>query len=207
MGYCTHMKVCSKCGRDLPRECFVKSPRYLDGLVSACNECRKKVLFRRMQNNPLCALCKTESHLPKSIYCFRCRRIRQKRSLILTRTRDASNTTMCSRCKTAPRLKYHNYCKECKNKATREFLKRRGGSWRIGDKRKMLARAAVNRNVRRGRIKKTPCEVCGSTKSEGHHHAGYDSQNATNVRWLCKKHHDEAERLLKSRLTTQPLLL
>jgi len=37
--------------------------------------------------------------------------------------------------------------------------------------------------------------------------AAYDKEHALDVRWLCKKHHDEAERIFKSLLTEQPLLL
>lgn len=201
------MKVCSKCDKDLPISCFVKSPRYLDGLVSACNECRKKVVIMGLQKNPLCALCKSESHLSKSIYCFRCRRIRQCRSLVLKNSRDPSNKTMCSKCKKTPRLKYHNYCRECKNKSNAVWEKKSGGSWKLSPRHKSLARCAVNRNVGRGKIKKMPCEVCGDIQSQGHHHAGYSKENQLNVKWLCKKHHDESERLLKSKLTSQPLLL
>jgi hypothetical protein len=131
----------------------------------------------------------------------------QKRNPNLVRSYDPSNKTMCSKCKQFPRLKYHNYCKECKNKYFKEWLKKVGGMWRYANRTKMLARCAVQRNLQRGKIKRMPCEVCGDVKSQGHHHAGYDKANQLNVKWLCKKHHDEAERILKSQLTEQPLLL
>jgi hypothetical protein len=92
-----------------------------------------------------------------------------------------------------------------------KWIKKQGGSWKYlikkGDRQKALARALLNHHVQRGLIKRLPCEACGKPETEGHHHKGYAPENALNVRWLCKKHHDEAERILKSLLTTQPLLL
>jgi hypothetical protein len=52
----------------------------------------------------------------------------------------------------------------------------------------VAARKAVQEAVRRGRLIRLPCEVCGSTKSAGHHD---DYSKPLEVRWLCRVHHDE----------------
>jgi len=39
-------------------------------------------------------------------------------------------------------------------------------------------------------LSKKPCEICGERKVEAHHE---DYDKPLKVRWLCKKHHEEAE--------------
>jgi hypothetical protein len=47
--------------------------------------------------------------------------------------------------------------------------------------------AAVNNAVRDGRLKREPCETCGSTtRVNGHHH---DYSKPLEVRWLCPPCH------------------
>lgn len=53
---------------------------------------------------------------------------------------------------------------------------------------KSAARYAVSNAVRAGRIKKLPCELCGSLKVEAHH---TDYSKPLDVQWLCFRHHRE----------------
>lgn len=53
------------------------------------------------------------------------------------------------------------------------------------------ARVATHNAVRRGKLVKLPCEVCGAEKSEAHH---VDYNKPLDVRWLCRKHHADAHR-------------
>ena len=48
--------------------------------------------------------------------------------------------------------------------------------------------------LRRGDIKRKPCEVCGEVKSHGHHP---DYNYPLDVIWLCSKHHAEEHRRLR----------
>lgn len=59
-------------------------------------------------------------------------------------------------------------------------------------KLKRAAQAALNHEVRHGRITKQPCEVCGALKVDAHHD---DYSKPLNVRWLCRPHHHEVHRL------------
>lgn len=54
------------------------------------------------------------------------------------------------------------------------------------------AHAAVGRAIRRGILRRPPCEVCGDPRSEGHHHLGYEKEHWLHVRWLCSEHHKAA---------------
>jgi hypothetical protein len=61
---------------------------------------------------------------------------------------------------------------------------------RAANPEKYAARTAVGNAVRDGRLAKLPCEVCGSSESQAHHH---DYSKPLDVRWLCFKHHREDE--------------
>lgn len=52
------------------------------------------------------------------------------------------------------------------------------------------ARSYLGVYVRRGRVKRGPCEICGST-AEAHHE---DYGKPLDVRWLCRVHHLEYHR-------------
>jgi hypothetical protein len=54
-------------------------------------------------------------------------------------------------------------------------------------KQKVRARAILRDWIYRGALKRKPCEVCGNTKSHGHHE---DYSKPLEVRWLCQKHHE-----------------
>ena len=65
--------------------------------------------------------------------------------------------------------------------------------WRLthppseAEKAKGRSRSYLNVYVRRGKVKRLPCEVCGREPAEGHHHNGYD--RPLDVLWLCRVHH------------------
>lgn len=53
---------------------------------------------------------------------------------------------------------------------------------------KTRARAALKHALKTGKIVRQPCEKCGAKKVHGHHE---DYSKPLQVRWLCRKHHDE----------------
>jgi len=54
--------------------------------------------------------------------------------------------------------------------------------------KKRYATEQVAYAIRTGRLKKSPCEVCGEKKAHAHHD---DYNEPLNIRWLCNKHHIE----------------
>ena len=60
----------------------------------------------------------------------------------------------------------------------------------VDKKQKHYSRSMFNCYLGRGKIKKKPCEICGSKRSEAHH---YNYNLPFAVRWLCKKHHWQEE--------------
>ena len=57
-----------------------------------------------------------------------------------------------------------------------------------GEKLKVYARSVVDNAIRRGWIRRKPCEMCGG-EAEAHH---ADYAYALEIRWLCKDHHEVA---------------
>jgi hypothetical protein len=56
---------------------------------------------------------------------------------------------------------------------------------------RLAARAAVQVAVANGRMQKQPCAVCGSEEDVQAHHDDYTRK--LDVRWLCRRHHAEAD--------------
>lgn len=54
---------------------------------------------------------------------------------------------------------------------------------------KKSARDAAYQSIKQGKLKRKPCEFCGSFNTEAHHE---DYSRPLDVRWLCKVHHDAA---------------
>src|SRR5262245_21975335 len=51
---------------------------------------------------------------------------------------------------------------------------------------KTLAHRALSRAIKKGILKRLPCEVCGDRKTQGHH---ADYSKPLDVIWLCASHH------------------
>lgn len=77
------------------------------------------------------------------------------------------------------------YCAPCQAAYMREWRETHQPS--EAEKAKGRARSYLNVYVRRGKITRLPCEVCGREPAEGHHHAGYE--HPLTVTWLCRMHH------------------
>lgn len=69
---------------------------------------------------------------------------------------------------------------------------------------KANARSYSNQYVRRGLLKRQPCEVCGTTDQVEKHHGDYSKP--LQVRWLCRRHHRAIERIL-GKVATVPHLV
>lgn len=60
---------------------------------------------------------------------------------------------------------------------------------------KPKARSIVANAVKRGRLIRQPCEVCGDQKSQAHHE---DYSKPLEVRWLCDPHHKAHHKAMKA---------
>ena len=89
----------------------------------------------------------------------------------------------CLKCE-EPRASGNPYCKVHHNEQMREWRK----THRLeGEARKRSnARSYLHVYIKRGKIVKQPCEVCGNPKVLAKH---VDYDRPLDVRWLCKEHH------------------
>jgi hypothetical protein len=60
--------------------------------------------------------------------------------------------------------------------------------WASAHPERRASNIIVGNALRDGRLEKTPCQVCGEKKVEGHHP---DYSQPLNVVWLCNLHHRE----------------
>ncbi len=93
---------------------------------------------------------------------------------------------LCPQCETREKMPSGGYCLRCHAARMREYRKTHKPSEE--QRRKGIARSYLNVYLRRGKVVKLPCQVCGRTEHvEGHHHDGYDKPLV--VTWLCRPHH------------------
>lgn len=59
---------------------------------------------------------------------------------------------------------------------------------------KIRTRQYLKTYVKRGKIEKLPCEVCGIVQSEAHHP---DYSKPLKIVWLCRSHHLELHKIIK----------
>lgn len=94
----------------------------------------------------------------------------------------------CSKCNgmiEPSRMGKQSYCKSCHAEYMRNTRPKHSElpeEARI----KANARSYLHVYVKRGKVIKHPCEVCGSERSEAHHN---DYSKPLQVHWLCREHH------------------
>ena len=98
----------------------------------------------------------------------------------------------CSRCPNR-RQKGQSYCAECHAAYMREHRPKYS---ELTDEQRLRtnARAYLHMYVKRGKIVKSPCVVCGDEKVEACHE---DYNKPLEVIWRCKKHRLQHQRIKK----------
>ena len=97
--------------------------------------------------------------------------------------------TICSKCNNLVEESRPNqrYCKEC-NKEWQRNSRKVHSELSPLQRLKANCRSYLNTYIRRGKIQKQPCEVCGELKVEAHHQ---DYNKPLEVQWLCRERHME----------------
>ena len=98
---------------------------------------------------------------------------------------------LCTKCNKEPRRANtkQRWCKTCHNSFMREWRKTHTETEE--QRIKGNARSYLRVYIRRGKIARGICEVCGDLKTVGHHD---DYTKPLQVKWLCRKHHLEVHK-------------
>ena len=93
-----------------------------------------------------------------------------------------TNVKQCARC-CNPARKGQRYCSDCHNAWMRNW---RAGRPLVGEARKKdIARSYAGVYLRRGKLERQACVVCGEP-AQMHHE---DYSKPLDVMWLCRAHH------------------
>ncbi len=114
----------------------------------------------------------------------------------------------CCDCGGLKENRNQGYCHDCSARKDRErrIENKKSTSFIVYERHKVNTRrkddpifrikkdihAYTNAAARLGIIIKTPCEICSKPKTEAHHD---DYNKPMDVRWLCRKHHNEHHRV------------
>jgi uncharacterized protein YgiM (DUF1202 family) len=91
---------------------------------------------------------------------------------------------------------YSSLCKDCfrayrKTNEWKDSNLRATKKWSSLNSDKVKAHRKVQNSIRRGKLNKGRCEVCGSEKAHAHHE---DYSKPLEVIWLCHDHHTKLHR-------------
>lgn len=176
-------KSCIDCRKLLPLELFGKRSSNSDGLSSRCKDCERAKRIAAGKQKPLGWVRKTAD---KAVY---------------RRAYAAANR---EKLREYEKNRKRPYDPDRERKKYESRMKRlHGDDYVVGDpKNKLRGNEAVQaaakarkqtrkntrRAVKRGKLEKLPCQVCGALEVEAHHH---DYSKPLEVTWLCSRHHKE----------------
>lgn len=129
--------------------------------------------------------------------CFKCGEAKPLRDFYphkrmadghLNKCKECTKTDVARRYREDPlaRAAYEKRRASDPDRKARVIAYQRGA--RVNHPEKLAARLAVQRAVRRGLMRRLPCEICGKERTEAHH---VDYSRPLDVLWLCFKHHRE----------------
>jgi len=175
------IKKCFKCGEKKSLSHFYKHNQMLDGHVNKCKDCNKKDVTENRNKNieKVRAYDRKRGNRQTRRYAIEYREKNRKKI-------NEKNRAYYSENKEKSREIKKRYV--TKNK---EKIKQKTKKYRKNNPEKQLAHQAVGYAVKTGKLKKQPCEICGSEKVHAHHE---DYSKPLNVIWFCPEHHAEIHR-------------
>ena len=168
MGTTMDTKVCTKCNEEKPLDDFSKEKTGRNGIMAICRACN-------------CARARA--------WAVANREKRNETARRGAKRRCAENP---EKYRAIQRAHYRRNADKRKA-AHRQWLKDNADhvreynrAYRADNPDAWRARNALNHEIRKGRMERQPCAVCGATKTDAHHE---DHNKPLDVVWLCRTHH------------------
>lgn len=199
--------MCSGCQQIKLLEDFSISARGLYGRRSKCRNClsvekaqryaaTEKIVRRKAKDNRIALEVKT---------CMVCKIEKPKFEFYEAPVNEDGRKNTCIQCEKV--LRHERYVAN-RAKVSKQVKERKGKNW---SRWQDIRRRAVKRHqekhpeirkahgvmayeIKKGTQTKTPCEICGELKVEGHH-PSYLPQDRKIVQYLCHVHHYRANRM------------
>ena len=211
---------CSDCGKERELQyandsCCRKCRSERNKLVRAGKMLAKGKRPQGSGRNPKCSKCgglKDPSFLTSG-YCRKCKSDINRANRLKARLERGQvplgegRKIYCCDCGGLKENRNQGYCHECRRKSERKnrIENKKSIDFIIRERHKVNTRrkndlifkfkkdvhAFTNSATRLGILVKKPCEVCGNIKVDAHHD---DYTKPMDVRWLCRKHHNEHHR-------------
>ena len=173
-------KTCVVCQVVLPLFAFTKNARFDDGLSPQCKDCHRTYRISSGRQRPVGWERKTSD------------------SAIYQREWRAANP---EKIKGYEKNRPYDPVKE-RAKYERKMKRLKGEGYVVGRAQSQLgaeelairrkARTAYKTALKRGKLQRLPCMVCGDVDADGHHP---DYSKPLDVVWLCGPHHVEAHKI------------
>ncbi len=216
--YCSKCKCEKEDGRKAQSYCQkCRTETRLEKLKNAVKKERKPIIkdykARRPRGsgpNPVCPDCGELKQDIKQTYCNPCRSRRSKDWQLATGRTERINTGRCP-CGAERKPTERYLCTICKARSAQRHRERLGNERQAAYQRdyyqrnrekllekkktdpvlklKRSVRSITNNAIVSGILVRQPCEVCGTIDRIEAHHDDYTKP--LEVRWLCKRHHDE----------------
>ncbi len=153
-----------------------------------CLACERERYYEK--DKPDCATCGAIKQNPRDAYCHECKRIKAQIKSIEEGRRfknEEGRKTTCSNCGIEKEANYLSggYCMKCKSQAKKINRPFRSQEQIFKDDSRILTRLAI----KKGFLIRKPCEICNTEVDVQAHHDDYS--RPLDVRWLCRKHHQE----------------
>lgn len=206
----TQKKICDDCRKENKREKNRRDAKaHRDKYGSAvkrgiyCSQCKgvKEHQERgyclacererwRDRDKPDCATCGKTKENPRDSYCDECKRIKYQEKSAAEGKRYKHPEGRAPNCSICGAIKEGSYVKESHCSACRLIQVKERRPYRTEEQ---IFKENVRRFTyfarRRGFLIKQPCEVCNTENDVQAHHDDYTKP--LDVRWLCRKHHNE----------------
>lgn len=184
-------KTCNRCGKEKPVDEFYRHPAMSDGRLNQCKECKKNYQSEYGQSDAGKEADKRKYRKHKEKILARNRayqQVHKEEIRLMQRRWIEENFEYVQQYKRTWYAANHeevlarvrDYNQSERGRKTKEQYEKRNPE-------KVKARKAVDRAVRRGKLERLPCEVCGD-EAQAHHD---DYSKPLDVRWLCFRHHRE----------------